>query len=283
MIALATAAHYPNLSPDDQILHAELTRRGINAVPVVWDSATDWAAFDAVVVRSIWDYHLKYPRFQAWLDELDTSLVRVYNPTSILRANADKQYMLDLEAAGIRITPTRVILKGERDSLSDVLLETGWMHAVVKPTVSSTGYETWFTSKPVTRADEQRFADQHATMDVLVQQFADGVAAGELSFVFLAGAYSHCVLKRAAEGEFRVHNEHGGTVAACAPPGEQIAWAESVVATLPRDSWAYARVDAVRDAAGMMVMELELLDPELFFTYNAAAVARFADAITVSP
>lgn len=283
MIALATAAHYPELAPDDQILHAELTRRGVRAVPIVWDTSTDWSVFDTVVVRSIWDYHLKYARFQAWLDELDASGVPVHNPTAILRHNANKQYMLELEAAGVRITPTRVVLRGERASLPDILIEMGWRHAVVKPTVSSTGYETWFVSKPATRAEEQRFTDQHAKMDVLVQEFAEGVAAGELSFVFIAGEYSHCVLKRPAEGEFRVHNEHGGTVETHQPSPDQIAWAQSVVVTLPARACTYARVDAVAAASGMTVMELELLDPELFFAYNRAAVARFANAIIAMP
>lgn len=278
-MALATAAHYPELAPDDQILHAELLRRGIDAVPIVWDSGADWSEYETIVVRSIWDYHLKFPRFRKWLDDLDASGARVLNPTSILRSNADKQYMVELANAGIRITPTRVVMKRDRDSLSDVLLETGWKHAVVKPTVSSTGYETWFVSKPITPEDEERFLMQHGKMDVLVQEFADGVKAGEMSFVFIAGAYSHAVLKRAAQGEFRVHNEHGGTVESFDAPPAHIAWAASVVATLPRNSWTYARVDAVADTAGMMVMELELLDPELFLAYNTKAVQTFADAI----
>src|SRR5512142_1113003 len=95
-IALATASHYPELAPDDQVLHTILKRRGIDAVPVIWDTEARWQEFDAVVVRSIWDYHLKYDRFRQWLQTLDDAAVPVHNSTAVLRHNADKRYLLDL-------------------------------------------------------------------------------------------------------------------------------------------------------------------------------------------
>jgi hypothetical protein len=115
-------------------------------------------------------------------------------------------------------------------------------------------------------------------MDVLVQQFASGVQAGELSLVFLHGRYSHSVLKRAAGSEFRVHVEHGGTVESYAAAPAQIAWAESVLGAVA-EPWTYARVDAVSDAAGPLLMELELLDPELFFKYQPAAAALLIEGL----
>lgn len=278
-LALATAAMLPVLSHDDQVLYAELGRRGYDATPVVWDDPVDWSAYDVVVVRSIWDYHLKYERFLEWLHQLDASGARIHNPTAMLRANADKRYMLRLEQQGVRITPTRVVARGELRALTDVLAETGWRHAVVKPTVSSTGYETWFVNAPCSPEDQQRFAAQAATMDVLVQEFVSGVYGGEQSFVFIAGDYTHSFIKRAADDEFRVHVEHGGTVEEIVPPPAHIDWAHSIVATLGNQPWTYARVDAVEGAEGLVLMEFELLDPELFFQYSAAAVDCFIDAI----
>lgn len=278
-IALATAAHYPQLSSDDQVLHAILRRRGVDAVPVVWDGDADWADYDIVVARSIWDYHLKYDRYCAWLDALDQSGAVVHNPTSLLRWNAHKRYLLELAANGVHITPTRVIARGTDTPLRAVLAETGWQSAVIKPAVSSTGYETWFVNAPGTAEDAQRFAQQQTRMDVLVQEFAHDVAHGEYSFVFIAGEYTHCILKRAAEEEFRVHIEHGGTVEGYSAEPQQVDWARSVIDTLGTQPWTYARVDAVQSAAGMKLMEFELLDPELFFLYDQRAAERFADYI----
>ena len=280
-IALATADYLPHGSEDDQVLIDALQAAEATPVSVIWDQPTDWRMYDAVVMRSIWDYHLKYERFLHWLDELDASGVPVYNSTRVVRWNADKRYMLELEQRGVRITPSRLATAADGFALAQIAAETGWRHLVIKPTVASTGYETWMTDAPITADAETRFVEQRARMDVLVQEFAAGVHAGELSLVFLQGSYSHAVLKRAAGSEFRVHAEHGGTVESVAPPAALIAWAESVVAAVA-EPWLYARVDCVTDARGPMLMELELLDPELFFKYQPAAAARMTDTLTMA-
>jgi glutathione synthase/RimK-type ligase-like ATP-grasp enzyme len=282
-IALTTAAHLPQMSDDDRVLLEALVDRGFDAQPVIWNSGADWSAYDVVVTRSIWDYHSHYPQFLAWLDALDASGACLYNPTSLERWNSDKHYMVDLERRGVRITPTRVVERGAGCTLASVIAETGWQRIVVKPTVGSTGYETWQTDAPITAEAEARFAAQIANMDVLAQEFVTGVKHGERSFVFIGGEYTHCVLKKAAGDEFRVHIEWGGTVERIHPPQEQVDWARSVVAVVDQP-WMYGRVDAVTNEMGELVlMELEMLEPELFFAYNAEAVDAFIARITAGP
>ena len=277
-IALATAAHLPNGSEDDQVLIEALRVRGVAVTTAIWDQPAHWDRFDAVVIRSVWDYHLKFTRFQEWLELLEATGANIHNTVDVIRWNADKRYMLDLEARGIRITPTRVLTASDEVSLERVLRSAGWREAVVKPAVSSTGYETWFVHTPSTAQDEGRFTRQRIRMDVLVQEFAPGVRDGELSFVFLAGQYSHCVLKRAAGTEFRIHVEHGGSVESHYPSDAHIAWAQSVMDAVT-EPWTYARVDAVADDHGLMLMELELLDPELFFKYKPSSTSLLIDAL----
>ena len=278
-VGLATAGHLPGTSEDDQLLLAELTRSGIAATPVIWDDdKVEWRDFDMVVIRSIWDYHLKYARFLRWLDQLDSAGTRVCNSTTLARWNSDKRYMLELQERGVRVTPTILVQQRDAKTLAAILAETGWQQAVIKPAISSSGHETWFMNAPATATDELRFAEQVARMDVLVQEFAPGVQAGELSFVFLGGDYSHTVLKRPGGSEFRVQTEHGGTVEAVLPPNQQIEWARSVIATVP-EPFSYARVDAVAAGDGLMLMELELLEPELFFKYDADAAPRLIAAL----
>jgi glutathione synthase/RimK-type ligase-like ATP-grasp enzyme len=276
-VGLATAAHLPSGSEDDQVLIEAMRNAGLEPVSAIWDQPQQWRDFDVVVLRSIWDYHLKYPRFLAWLDELDSAGVPVHNSTSLIRWNADKKYMLELEERGVRITPSRLANSTDAVTLADIAHETKWKSLVIKPTVASTGYETWLCETPVSATAEQQFAEQKRRMDVLVP----GVQQGEVSMVFLNGGYSHSVLKRAAGSEFRVHIEHGGTVESVFPDAEQIAWAESVVAAAP-EAWTYARVDMVTDAGGPLLMELEMLDPELFFKYEPAAATQMITALTAA-
>lgn len=273
-IALATAQHLPQLSEDDEILYRALLALGHDAAPVIWDSDADWRSYDVVVTRSIWDYHLKHARFLEWLDQLDASGACVYNPTALMRWNSDKHYMLELAERGVRVTPTRVMRRGQPGTLMEIALDAGWQRIVVKPTVASTGWQTWQADSPFTAEQEARFQHQKQGMDLLVQEFVEGVRDGEQSFVFIGGEYSHCALKQAAGDEFRVHIEWGGTVKRVEPPREHVEWAQSVVAAV-QEPWMYARVDAVTGADGLVVMELEMLDPELFFAYDDAAVAKF--------
>lgn len=278
-IALATAAHLPQLSEDDNILYIELLRRGFDVDPVVWDSGANWSVYNTVVIRSVWDYHRKHPQFLAWLDELDRIGARVYNSTPLARWNSDKHYMLDLEKRGVRITPTRVLDRGGERSLAGVIEGTGWNSVVVKPAIASTGFETWQFEVPVTPDHEARFAKQVSEMDVLVQQFVAGIRNGERSFVFIDGEFTHCVLKKSAGDDFRIHIEWGGTVECIDPSAAQVAWATSVLAAV-QHPWLYGRVDAVLNNAGEPVlMELEMLEPELFFAYDSDALDRFIEAI----
>ncbi len=278
-IALTTAEHLPNGSEDDQVLIAALQQQGMEPVSVIWDQPADWQKFDCIVLRSIWDYHLKYERFLRWLDELDESGVPVHNNPELVRWNADKSYMLELERRGVRITPTRLIEPGDAQTLAGIQAETGWGRMVVKPTVASTGYETWVTAEQITSDAETQFSAQKSRMPLLVQEFIAGVYAGEQSLVFLAGEYSHAVLKRSAGEEFRVHIEHGGTVERFTPDPALVQWAQSVVDVVEQP-WTYARVDLVLKDDAPVLMELELLDPELFFKYEPAAAPRMIAALS---
>jgi glutathione synthase/RimK-type ligase-like ATP-grasp enzyme len=258
----------------------ELRDRGHDVAPVVWDDeGVDWDAWDAVVIRSCWDYHLKVDRFRAWIDRLERSGVRLVNSPDVLRWNMHKGYLLDIARAGGRIPPTRLVPQGAAQLLLDELREAGWMTSVIKPAISSTGFSTRLVEGHPTSDDEQVYATMRAEGDVLLQAYVPEVRQhGEWSFVFFGGRYSHAALKRAAAHEFRVHIEWGGTVEAVAPPPQLVQQAQAVVDALALDT-VYARVDGTEVGEDLVVMELELIEPELFFDHHPEATARLADAL----
>src|SRR5690606_32255524 len=113
---------------------------------------------------------------------------------------------------------------------------------------------------------------------VLVQDFLPEIADGELSLVFLGGEYSHSVVKKAAPGEFRIHIEYGGTVETSKPEAGLVERAEAALRALPMRA-LYARVDGVVRGRDLWIMEVEVLDPELFFDHDERAAAHFADLV----
>src|SRR6478736_463824 len=115
----------------------------------------------------------------------------------------------------------------------------------------------------------------------LVQQFIPEIETqGEISFIYIDGAYSHAVLKRPAAGDFRVQKEHGGSVELLNPDSALLDQANEIAATIAqvRDS-LYCRIDAVARDSKLVLMELELIEPELFLGLAEGAAERFAKAI----
>jgi glutathione synthase/RimK-type ligase-like ATP-grasp enzyme len=270
------------LTDDDGLLLQELQRRGVEALPVVWDdAAVSWETYHRVVIRSCWDYHRRLPEFFAWLERLEGQGVPLWNPPPLVRWNARKTYLRELERAGARVVPTAWLEQDSAADLAGLLAERGWPEAVVKPTVSASAFRTWRISAQEARSPQTRrvFGDLLAEGDVLVQRFLPEIErSGEWSLVFLGGDFSHAVLKRPAEGDFRVQAEFGGRVITEPPPASVVSQARAVAALIP-GPWAYARIDGVAAGEAFTLMEVELIEPYLFLSEDATAAARLADAI----
>jgi glutathione synthase/RimK-type ligase-like ATP-grasp enzyme len=283
-IALATGARYPELPAEERLVIPALAGLGVAAEPVVWDAgAAEWTAFDAVVIRSCWDYHLRVQAFLAWFDRLGRLGVPVLNPPRLIRWNADKRYLLELAERDVAIVPTRVVARGARGAHQALLraldeLETD--EAVVKPAISASAHGTWRTSRARADADAPTFGTLVAAGDVLVQPFVPSVAdAGEWSVVCFGGAPSHTVLKRPAEGDWRVQGELGGTAERLSMPEAALKQAEQVLAAAGATATPYARVDGCVLDGRFVLMELELIEPQLYLALEPEAPARFARSI----
>jgi glutathione synthase/RimK-type ligase-like ATP-grasp enzyme len=279
-VALATCRALADLWAGDRLFLNELRRRGVVAAPLVWDDETvDWRQWDTVVIRSCWDYHLHIEQFRAWLERLERDAVRVINPPRVMRWNMHKRYLLDVARAGGRIPMTRVVPRGSAGLLRDEMRREGWPSSVIKPAISASGFSTRLVEGVPTPEDEDAYAAMREGGDVLLQSYVPEVRElGEWSLVFFEGRYSHAALKRAAPGEFRVHIEWGGTVEATEPPQRLVQQAQALVDALDLDA-VYARVDGTDVGGDLTVMELELIEPELFFDHHQQAASRLADAV----
>lgn len=270
-IAFATCRRFERGAPDDAPALAALRARGHQVSLRVWNQDPGVDA-DLVVLRSCWDYHLEPARFREWVRSLGA---RVVNPARTVLWNLDKRY---LETLGVPI-PKTAFLDRSAGSLGSELEQLGVDEAVVKPLVSMGGWETWRTNRARAAADEPRFRALVSEREVMLQAFVPAVLGdGETSLVYFAGELSHALVKLPAAGEFRIHAEHGGRTRACEPGPTLRAAAERVLAAAP-EPLPYARVDLIPAPDGPLLMELEAIDPELFFRFAAGAAERFAVAL----
>lgn len=278
-VALVTCSSIRELTDDDRPLLAELWKLGIKAEPTVWDDpSVDWKSFDAAVIRSTWDYHLSPAAFSAWLSRLEKLGLPLWNPAPVVRANADKSYLKELEAAGVSVVPTSWVAQGRRANLDELLAVRGWSDAVVKPVVSAGAFRT-SRVKAGDPAGQAALEEVLAHSGAMVQAYLPEIAAeGEWSFVFLGGEFSHAVLKTPCAGDFRVQEDHGGRAARREPPRGLLVQAREALVAGPRPC-LYARVDGVRRGSEFLLMEVELTEPSLYLSQAAGAARLFAELI----
>ena len=247
---------------------AALRARGLDAEPAAWDDpGVDWAAYDAVLVRSTWDYATRRDQYLAWARGV-AEATRLLNPYEVIERNTDKRYLRDLAARGISVVPTTWVLPGEMP----LALPPG--EVVVKPNVSAGARDTVRTSDT---AQARAHADAIVAggRAAMVQPFLSEVGGeGEIALVYLGGRFSHAVRKAPALGEV------AGEAVAAEADVDLRTFADSVLDAVPeRDQLVYARVDAVRVGGEPMLMELELTEPSLFLGHAEGAADRFADAV----
>ena len=281
-LAIATCAAYPDLVPDDRFLVGALAAAGIPSVPVRWGAPVDWTAYRAVLLRSPWDYFEHEAAFRAWLGTLERARVPCWNPVPLVRWNLDKRYLRDLAQRGVAIVPTLWLEPSDGlspEAAAARIASTGWPEVVVKPTVSAGAWRTLRLRRDEVAGHAEHLRTVLADGGLMVQPFLpEIVSEGEYSFLYFGGEFSHAVLKRAKPGDYRVQWTHGGTHVPATPAAALLEQAHAVLAAAP-SAGLYARVDGVVRGGRLLLMELEQIEPYLFFEQGPGSMDRFVAAL----
>lgn len=283
-IAFVTYQNPPYLGDSEAMLAEPLKERGVVVELASWDDKqVPWERYAAVILRSTWDYHQRIGDFNKWLKQLEAVQARVFNPLPMLRWNMDKTYLEQLQKLGVPVLPTEWLPRGAFASLEKTLTRMNWEQAVVKPTIGAGGDDTWLVTLEDAERDQARFEDLLTRSGVMVQLFAPQIVQGEWSLFYFNGVYSHAVLKFPAPGQFLVHEHRGGTAHGVQPPAPLIRQASAILrlaCQLNKDVPLYARVDGFTTAGQLVLMELELIEPNLYLEcVDEYAVERAADSI----
>lgn len=276
---MVTSRDLPELTEDDRRLSSALADRGFLVAPAIWDRRDiEWKRFDLALIRSPWDYFRRRGEFFRWLADVEP-IVSILNAPSVLRWNSDKRYLLQLASDGIPIVPSVVLRETVPADLDRTLDSLGCECAVIKPTISGASWRLSRVHKGDPRAQGQLEALlRHG--EALVQPFVSNVlSSGETSLIFIDGRFSHAVRKLPARDDFRVQAAFGGSERPVEPSAEFLAAAHDAIDAVP-SSPLYARVDLIEGQKNEpLLMELEVLDPDLMFRHAATATEQMADAI----
>jgi len=286
-IALVTEARYEapapgywytdNILEEDRLVTEALAAHGLHAERVSWARPdVDWSQYAVALLRTPWDYFERFDAFTRWLHHV-SARTRLLNPLSLVRWNVDKHYLAQLEDRGVHVVPTVFVEPGQPADLAALLAEHQLDEAVIKPAVSGGARHTYRLRSADAHAHQPRFEQlvRHGAM--LLQPYVrDIVERGEMTLVVIDGRVTHALRKVAKPGDFRVQDDHGGTVHPYEPSPEEVAFAQRAIAAC-QPAPLYGRVDMVRDAEDRLaVMELELVEPELWFRLHPPAAEALA-------
>lgn len=273
---LVTHQGLPQGAQDDQLLAEALQRLGHSVRFAVWNDPTvDWSQGAVTLIRSTWDYHLAPEAWLSWLGEAGRK-TRLVNPLELLRWNTDKRYLAELAAKGLPCLPT-VFVEDAATSLSAITSQQGWNDVVIKPAIGASARGARrFRGAEMGDAAEQHLRSLLQTSAVLVQPYMAVVErAQESCLIFIAGRFSHAFVKPAfssgAAGHLAIQLHQ--------PSAEELAVAEQVLQAAPMAP-TYARVDLIPVEQGPMLMELELIEPDMALRLAPTGVASLVTALT---
>ena len=269
---------------DDELAYAPLAALGWRVEAIPWSRKVDWRVYDAVVIRSTWDYIKNPEAFLDALGEIERSGTPLFNSLELVRWNLRKTYLRALAAHGVPIVPIVPTIWRERllpNELPHLLAEVGTAEVVLKPVVGLNAKGAFRLDAQTARSRADEVGAYYVDRALMAQPFLSAITTeGEYSLFYFNGEYSHAISKVPKAADFRVQEEHGGLITAVAADDALRAAGDAALRTLGTVP-LYARADFVRanDGRNYWLMELELIEPALYFRTDLGAPERFALAL----
>jgi hypothetical protein len=263
----------------DHLLVEPLEKRGWSVDEVSWrNNSINWDQFDVVVIRSPWDYQEDPEAFIATLEAIEEAEPLLENSLDLVKWNIDKTYLRDLKQQGVEIVPSHWHTKFGMQKLASSFDDLDTSEIIIKPTVSANADDTFRITRKEYESYHQKLTEIFDHRPFLIQPFMDNITEeGEFSVFFFDNTYSHTILKTPAAEDFRVQEEHGGTLRLINKPEKNLLQSARNLLDALAEPPLYSRMDYVRTSQNTFaLMELELIEPSLYFNMDQESPERFA-------
>ena len=263
----------------DSLLHAPLAELGWQAIDLSWrDKNISWDDYDAVIIRSPWDYQEYCDEFLEVLGKIESSTALLANNIDLVKWNINKRYLAELEKKHVQLVPT---IWGDTLTLEQLLGAFSHFDThkiIIKPCISAGAFDTFALTVEQAEQQLERLLTLFSHRDFMIQPFMQNIVdEGEFSIFFFNNQFSHCILKSPKEDDFRVQEEYGGRLSTVEPEDSLVKAANQVLEAIPHPA-LYARLDFVRNGDSFAIMEAELIEPSLYFNMDDQSAGRFANA-----
>lgn len=300
LCAILTMDNLSDFECYDHLLDEPLAQLGWETQLVSWRCEdVNWQKFDAVIIRSPWDYQDDANAFISALEKIESLGVRLQNSLTTVRWNIDKIYLKSLAEQAVSIVPTLWHKNFSSKEIDQLFAHFNCQQLVIKPRISANADNTFWLKKETAELFTSQLEAIFSESEFMVQPFISSVIEeGEFSLFYFDGEYSHAILKTPKQDDFRVQEEHGGRLKTITPEKALLVQADatlSAITILTGEMPLYARLDFVRLNTPAMnvtkneimnevsnkefaLMEAELIEPSLYFNMDDQAAQRFAKA-----
>ena len=242
-----------------------LAAHGMALTQVRWREIDVRAAeFDAILPLFVWDY------FEGNEAAFLTAIAKaeqttpVFNDFDMLKWNADKSYLDDLQQRGAAVIRTLSVEHVTPTNVERAFEELEAETLVIKPRVGGGAWRQVLHKKGAPFPDEDSLPPEGA----LIQAFLPSVLEeGEYSFLYFGGRFSHAVRKTPKAGDYRIQSIYGGAEETYTPTQAERGHARAILDVLD-ETPLYARVDLLRGLDGnLKLIELECIEPYLYLPH----------------
>lgn len=279
--ALLTCDDLEQFIHDEHFLEQALKQKGWSYTWIPWRSENvDWSRFDCAIVRTTWDYTSDIAQFLKTLEVINQADCSLFNDFETIKWNSDKKYLNQLREQAIPVIPTQWIEDFRVSQAKNYFENLAAEQVVFKPQVGAGGFSTFVMSMDEIsqRTDDLKELEGRA---VMAQPLVNEIhSQGEYSAHFFGGEFSHCVCKKPGDGEFRSQEEYGSNISVVQLSDVQMQLCQQVLKALPSGT-LFARIDFIPEAKGLagMVIEVELIEPSLYFRYDDNSAGRLVESL----
>lgn len=248
-----------------------LNRQGYGADIISYEEENDYSKYKVLVIKSIWGFQKDKEVFDKFLEEVSKNKIPLYNSIEIISNNYDKEKQFKLlDKYHIKHIETIFIKNNAKieDNIKEIWENTfnNYDKLVIKPVVSESSADTYIinlneSGKNTITIKDVRNKYQGINYSLMLQPFIKEVKDGEYSVICFSNKLSH-VIKRCVSvfGE----KPYIKYIEKETIDKKMIEIVNKICSIEEYQNNLYMRIDLVKTNEEYQVMEVELLDPQLF-------------------
>ena len=193
----------------------------------------------------------------------------------------DKRYLQGLQNEGFDIIPT-IFNYGDTNSFEEAV-SRGWEKMILKPMISAGSYHTFVINANEKSKFNRYITQYYKNRPYMLQEFIPEISEGEISTITLTNPslpgskeFSYSVTKVPKKGDYRVQVNYGGEYSIGNVDSEIKAISEKITSRFG-GRLLYQRLDGLWRNGKFLIMEIELLEPDLYLNYSKEALMKWVD------